>query len=145
LIASDARPGGNVTGIAPYVEGLPAKQMELAREVVPGPKRIGVLNNSNDAKAPPQWQELQVAGRVLSADVLSPVDLPGAFQALADQQVDVAIVLQTSMLVTERREVADLAAAKRLPMVYGYREHVVDGGLISYGVDLRFGVRPRAT
>jgi putative ABC transport system substrate-binding protein len=47
------------------------------------------------------------------------------------------IVLQTSLLVTERRKIAALAAAARLPAVYGYREHVDDGGLISYGVDLR--------
>ena len=62
LVASDARPGGNVTGIMPYVDGLPAKQMELAREVVPGARMIGVLNNGNDAKAPPQLRELQAAG-----------------------------------------------------------------------------------
>src|SRR5262249_47047490 len=47
------------------------------------------------------------------------------------------IVLQTSMLLSERQKIAALAAAMRLPMIYGYREHVVDGGLISYGVDLR--------
>lgn len=150
LIASDARPGGNVTGITPYVDGLPAKQMELAREVVPGAKRIGVLNNSNDPKAPPQWQELQAAGRlleidVLSADARSPDEIVGAFQALADHRVDVGIVLQTSMLVTERRQVAQLAAAQRLPMIYGYREHVVEGGLISYGVDLLYCFRHAAT
>ena len=54
LIASDSRPGGNVTGITPYVAGLPAKQMELAREVVPGAARLGVLANLSDPKAPPQ-------------------------------------------------------------------------------------------
>ena len=53
LVASVSRPGGNVTGITPYVEGLPAKQMELAREVVPGAPRIGVLANLSDPKAPP--------------------------------------------------------------------------------------------
>jgi len=54
LIASESRPGGNVTGIAPYVAGLPAKQMELAREVVPGATKVGVLTNLDDPKAPPQ-------------------------------------------------------------------------------------------
>ena len=73
--------------------------------------------------------------------MLTPDDLAGAFQVLVDQRIDVGIVLQTSMLVTERREVAHLAAVKHLPMVYGYREHVVDGGLISYGVDLRFAAK----
>ena len=142
LIASEARPGGNVTGITPYVAGLPAKQLELAREVVPGTGRIGVLNDVIDPKAPPQWQELQAAGlarglQVLAAEVRTPDDLDGAFQALASERLDVVIVLQTSMLLSERQKIARLATATRLPMVYGYREHVVDGGLISYGVDLR--------
>src|SRR5262249_3590485 len=57
LVASDARPGGNVTGLTPYVEGLPAKQLELAREVVPGASRIGVLNDADDPKAAPQCGE----------------------------------------------------------------------------------------
>jgi ABC-type uncharacterized transport system substrate-binding protein len=142
LIASESRPGGNVTGVAPYVAGLPAKQMELAREVVPGAARIGVLANMSDPKAPPQWQELEAAGRklgvsVVAADAHAPEDLDGAVQALTRQRIDVVIVLQTSMLVSERRRIAALAATARLPAVYGYREHVDDGGLISYGVDLR--------
>jgi putative tryptophan/tyrosine transport system substrate-binding protein len=142
LITSESRPGGNVTGIAPYVAGLPAKQMELAREVVPSAARIGVLANLSDPKAPPQWQELEAAGRelgvnVTAEDVSTPHDLDRAFQALARQRVDVLIVLQTSMLVSERRKIAVLAAATRLPAIYGYREHVDDGGLVSYGVDLR--------
>jgi putative ABC transport system substrate-binding protein len=142
LIASDSRPGGNVTGITPYVAGLPAKQMELAREVVPSAARIGVLANLSDPKAPPQWEELEAAGRelgvnVVAEDVATPDDLDGAFQALARKRADVLIVLQTSMLVSERRKIAALAATTRLPAIYGYREHVDDGGLVSYGVDLR--------
>ena len=142
LVASEARPQGNVTGITPYVAGLPAKQMELAREVVPRARRIGVLGDTNDPKAAPQWLELQDAGRALGIDVIvaqarTPNDLAGAFQALADQRPDAVIVLQTSMLLSERRKIAELEAAARLPILYGYREHVVDGGLISYGVDLR--------
>ena len=142
LIASEARPGGNVTGITPYISGLPAKQMELAREVVPGARKIGVLNDINDPKAPPQWEELQAAGQelgviVTAAEVRSPDDLVNAIQRLRDERPDAVIVLQTSMLLSERQKIAAIAAASRLPMIYGYREHVVDGGLISYGVDLR--------
>src|SRR5215472_9976904 len=142
LVASVARPGGNVTGITPYVEGLPAKQMELAREVVPRAARIGVLANLSDPKAPPQLQELEAAGRdlgvtVVVADAPTPDDVDGAFRTLADHRIDVMVVLQTSMLLSERQRVASLAATIRLPAVYGYREHVDDGGLISYGVDLR--------
>src|SRR5215471_882789 len=70
LVASEARPAGNVTGIAPYVAGLPGKQIELAREVLPGASRIGVLANLSDAKAPPQWEELEAAGRKLGLNVV---------------------------------------------------------------------------
>lgn len=142
LIASESRPGSNVTGIAPYVAGLPAKQMELAREVVPGAVKIGVLTNLDDPKAPPQWKELEAAGQgldvnVVSSDARTPDDLEAAFQDLARQGINAMIVLQTSMLVTERQRIAALAATARIPAIYGYREHVDDGGLISYGVDLR--------
>jgi putative ABC transport system substrate-binding protein len=142
LIASESRPAGNVTGIAPYVAGLPAKQMELARDVVPGATRLGVLANLSDPKAPAQWEELEAAGRklglsVVVADVRTPADIDAALQDLGRQRIDAVIVLQTSMLLSERRRIAALAATARLPAIYGYREHVDDGGLISYGVDLR--------
>src|SRR6266849_3097335 len=143
LIESEARPGGNVTGIEPYVAGLPAKQMELAREIVPGASTVGVLTNIKDPKAPPQVQELEATARtlevkVVSADADRPEDLDNALQALASARVDVVIVLQTSMLISENARIAESALAKRLVTVYGYREHVAAGGLISYGVDLRW-------
>jgi putative tryptophan/tyrosine transport system substrate-binding protein len=146
LIASEARPGGNVTGIEPYVAGLPAKQMELARQMVPAAKRVGLLNDLKDPKAPPQVEELQTAGQavettVIVADAGRPDEIDGALQRLADERVDVAIVLQTSMLLNARRQIAELALAKRLPTIYGYREHVIAGGLSSYGVDLRWCYR----
>src|SRR5215470_13811156 len=59
LVTSLARPGGNVTGIEPYVPGLPAKQMEFARELVTGASRVGLLSSSKDQKAPPQVKELE--------------------------------------------------------------------------------------
>ena len=146
LIASEARPGGNVTGIEPYVAGLPAKQMEFAREISPGTTRIGLLTNLHDPKAPPQRQELVAAAKameltVAEADVNSPDEIERATEALASAQVDVVIVLQTGLLLSLGRQIAEFAAAKRLPTVYGYREHVLDGGLISYGVDLRWCYR----
>jgi putative tryptophan/tyrosine transport system substrate-binding protein len=146
LIASEARPGGNVTGIEPYVAGLPAKQMELAREMVPGASRIGLLTDLKDPKAPPQQQEQEAAGRALEVAVVSagasgPDDIDGAFQALANQLVNVVIVLQSSMLISERGKIAESALARRLPTIFGYREHVLAGGLASYGVDLRWCYR----
>src|ERR1700746_1289513 len=146
LIASEARPGGNVTGIEPYVAGLPAKQMEFAREIAPGATRIGLLTNLQDQKARPQRQELVSAAKALElaiavADVNNPDEIERAMEALASSRVDVVIVLQTGLLLSLGRQIAEFAAAKRLPTVYGYREHVLDGGLISYGVDLRWCYR----
>jgi putative ABC transport system substrate-binding protein len=143
LIAGEARPGGNVTGIEPYVAGLPAKQMELAREIVPGASRVALLTDLEDPKASPQARELESAARTLevkivTADASRPDKIDGALQTLANDRADVVIVLQTSMLLSQSRRIAELALAKRLPTVYGYREHVIAGGLISYGVDLRW-------
>jgi putative tryptophan/tyrosine transport system substrate-binding protein len=149
LIASEARPGGNVTGIEPYVGGLPAKQMEFAREIVPGTSTIGLLTNSKDPKGAPQTPELEAAGHavgltIVAADANRPEEIEGAVEALASQRVDVVIVLQTTLLLSFRRPIAELALAKRLPTVYGYREHVLAGGLISYGVDVPWCVRRSA-
>src|SRR4051812_14158993 len=139
LIASEARPGGNVTGIEPYVAGLPAKQIEVAREIAPGAKRIGLLTNLRDPKAPPQRHELRAAAKALEltiveADANSPGEIEPAMQALTSSPIDVLIVLQTGLFLGAGHQIAQLAAAKRLPTVYGYREHVVAGGLISYAL-----------
>jgi putative tryptophan/tyrosine transport system substrate-binding protein len=149
LIASEARPGGNVTGIEPYVAGLPAKQIELVREIAPGAQRVGLLTNLRDPKAPPQAQELEAAAKVLevtikAVDVDSIEEIDGAMQTLASQHVDVVIVLQTTLLLSLGRRIAELALAQRLPTIYGYREHVMAGGLVSYGVDLRWCYRRSA-
>src|SRR5207253_5452282 len=116
LVASYARPGGNVTGITPYIEGLPGKQIELARQVVPGAGKVGLLGNSNDPKAPPQLHELEDAARSLEVTVvvpelLNPAELEGAIRSLSGQRVDVVVVLQTGMTLSERRQIAELALA----------------------------------
>jgi putative ABC transport system substrate-binding protein len=149
LIASEARPGGNVTGIEPYIGGLPAKQIELAREILPGAIKIGLLTNDADPKGPPQVRDLTVAAQALGLGIVSanadrPEDIEPALQRLANEKVDIAIVLQTTTLLINRSSIAISALQKRLPTVYGYREHVGDGGLISYGVDLRWCFRRAA-
>jgi putative ABC transport system substrate-binding protein len=149
LIASEARPGGNVTGIEPYIAGLPAKQIELAREVIPGARKIGLLINQEDPKGPPQATELEAAGKaagltVIAANASSRDNIDGALQALAAEKVDVAIVLQTNLLILNNEQIANSSLGKQLATVYGYRENVVAGGLISYGVDLRWCFRHAA-
>jgi putative ABC transport system substrate-binding protein len=86
-----------------------------------------------------------LAVKIVGPEVLNAEDLDGAIEMLANERVEVVIALQTVMLVNERRQIAALLAAKRLPTVYGYREHVDAGGLISYGVDLTWCGRRAAT
>jgi putative tryptophan/tyrosine transport system substrate-binding protein len=138
---SDARPTGNVTGITPYVEGLPAKQLELARELLPGATRIGLVNDIADPKAYPQRREIEAAGKnlevtILLAEVRTAADIGPAYEALAAAGVEIVMVEQSNMLVFARDKLAEYAALKNLPAVYRYREHVEAGGLISYGANL---------
>jgi len=141
LVASAARPGGNVTGISPYVEGLPAKQLELAREIVPGATRIGLLDDPTDPKAHPQRREIEAGGqelrvKVVVAEARTAGEIGPAYDLFSAERVEVVVVEQSVMLINARKQTAEAAAAKKLPSVYGYREHVEAGGLISYGVNL---------
>jgi putative tryptophan/tyrosine transport system substrate-binding protein len=138
---SDARPTGNVTGIMPYVKGLPAKQLELARELVPGATRIGLLDDVIDPKSPPQRQEIEAAARgleieIVRAEVRTATDIDAAYQALASARVQAVVVEQSGLFIFARQPIAQAAASKRLPTVKRYREHVDVGGLLSYGINL---------
>jgi putative tryptophan/tyrosine transport system substrate-binding protein len=150
LIETYSHPGGNLTGIMPYVPGLPAKQLELAREVVPGALKIGIVNDPIDAKAIGQWDEIEATAakleiKIVRADVRKPEDVELAFKKFEAEHAEVAIVLQSNLLYLERARIAAAAAATRLPAVYGYRVHVEVGGLISYGVDLHACLHRAAT
>jgi ABC-type uncharacterized transport system substrate-binding protein len=100
FVASEARPGGNVTGIAPYVKGLPAKQLELAREVVPGATRIGLVVIEAGGK------ELEI--KIVPAEVRTASDIGSAYEALAAGGVEVVVVEQSSLKLP--KEMLDLAA-----------------------------------
>src|SRR6516165_2737228 len=106
---SDARPTGNVTGVTPYVKGLPAKQLELAREFVPGATRIGLVDDVTDPKAHPQRLEIETTGRslaikVVPAEVRTASDIGSAYDALVAEGVQVVVVEQSSMLVNARKQ-----------------------------------------
>ena len=136
LIKSYARPGGNVTGIMPYVAGLPTKQLELARELVPGATRIGLLDDVTDPKALPQSREIKAAGEkleinIIPAEVSTAADIGQAYETFSTGGAEIVV-----MLIFARQVIAETAAAKKLPTLYGYHEHVEAGGLVSYGVNL---------
>jgi putative tryptophan/tyrosine transport system substrate-binding protein len=149
LIKSYARPGGNVTGIMPYVSGLPTKQLELARELVPGATRIGLLDDVTDAKARPQRREIEASGRkleinIIPAEVRTPTDIGQAYETLSTDGAEIVVVEQSGMLIYAKSVIAEAAAARKLPTLYGYHRHVEAGGLISYGVDLDWCYRRSA-
>jgi putative ABC transport system substrate-binding protein len=136
------RPSGNLTGIMPYVPGLPAKQLELAREIVPGAQKIGIVNDTSDIKSAGQWDDINAAAakleiKIVGAGAQRPEDVEPTFRKFKAERVDVVIVLQANFLLLDRAGIVAAAAATRLPTVFGYRELVDAGGLISYGVDLR--------
>jgi putative ABC transport system substrate-binding protein len=149
LIKSDAKPGGNVTGLLSSLPGLPAKQLELARDLVPGAARIGLLVNPTNVSDLNQRQEMETAGAAMAVKLIpvetrSPEDLDPILPALARERVDVVIVLRDPLFFTQRRTVAATALASRLPTIYAWREAVDDGGLISYGIDISQNFRRAA-
>jgi putative ABC transport system substrate-binding protein len=140
LIANQARPGGNVTGVLFRMEGLVSKQVELALQLTPGLAKLGyIVNVASDIII--DRQELEETCRRLGikavpAEVRVPDDLDRAFHAMADEHVEAIIVLVDALFFQERDRVAALAVEVRLPAIYGFRSHVDAGGLISYGVNL---------
>jgi putative ABC transport system substrate-binding protein len=139
LIASENRPGGNVTGLLRYVDGLAGKHVELARELIPGVTSIGLLVNVTNVDAAPR-RDVEAAGtalvvKIYPVEVETPNDLDGAFQRFVVEGVQTVIVLNDSMFFSERRRLLTLAAATRLPTIWTAREFAEDGGVVSYGIN----------
>jgi putative ABC transport system substrate-binding protein len=149
LIKNDAKPGGNVTGLLSSLPGLPAKQLELVRDLMPGATRIGLLVNPTNVSDLSQRQEMETAGAAMAVKLIpvetrTPQDIDPVFPALARERVDVVIVLRDPLFFTLRRTIAAAALAARLPTIYAFREAVDDGGLISYGINISQNFRRSA-
>ena len=139
LVASENQPGGNVTGLLRYVDGLAGKHVELARELIPGLSQIGVLINTGNADLTP-WRDIQAAGSALGVEVSpfevsAPSDLDAAFAKIAGARAQAVVILPDPMFFSERRRIIISAAAARLPTVWSTRVFAEDDGLLSYGID----------
>jgi len=139
VVASLARPGGNVTGFSAFVTELAGKRVELMKEVVPSVSRVGFCSNMSNPVIPPQWEETQKAARSLTIqtellDVRSKEDIPRAFERAAQKGVDGLLVGIEAITQQHRGLIAILAERQRLPTIYASREYVEAGGLMSYGV-----------
>ena len=151
IVASLARPGGNVTGLhitAPPELG--GKRLQLLKEAVPGSSRIGILWNPGDLYSPLIVRDTERTARAMGVQLKSlEVQRSGPFEQVFEtalfNQVDALIAVEDSFTFTYRTRILDFAAMSRLPAIYGLREFVDGGGLMSYGTDRRDLYRRCAT
>jgi len=138
FVASLARPGGNITGLATLAPELSGKQLELLKEIAPKLSHVAVLGNATTPGGPQALREINVAADVLGVqlqylEVGAPKDIETAFRAASKEHDDAVLVLPAAVLLSQRRQVADLAVKSRLPAIYGRPEYAEDGGLVYYG------------
>jgi len=154
LVASLARPGGNITGLTTLAAGLSAKRLELLKAVVSGSTRIAVLWQrgalGGERAERDMVEETQVAGRTLGlqlrfVEARRPDDVEQAFSAMTEARVGGLLVLPGPMLFEARRSIVAHAAKSRLPVVYPWREAASVGGLMSYSTNFPDMYRRAAT
>jgi putative ABC transport system substrate-binding protein len=150
LVASFARPGGNVTGVTALGQMLNAKRLELVKETVPGITRVAVLTNPDSPYTAPFLEERESTARILGLDlpVLEARDARGlekAFAALAAARAGALMVQTDALFLTHRKRLVELAARSRVPAIYGAREFVDAGGLMFYSATMATLYRDAAT
>jgi putative tryptophan/tyrosine transport system substrate-binding protein len=136
IVASLARPGGNITGLNPMVTELYPKRVELLRALVPKAVRIAALCNMSSPAVPPAWKEVERAARSLGIeaqlfDVRKTGDLGPAFEGAVKQRADGLVVALDTLTQANRQLIVELAGKHRLPAVYASSEFF--GGLVTYG------------
>jgi len=140
LIASLARPGGNVTGMSLQSNDTAGKRVELLREVVPSLRRLAILANVGNPFSVLELGEAQAAARALGLEVDTleirrPEDIAPAFEALKGR-AQALYVCADGLVNANRIRINTLALSVRLPTIHGYRDYVEAGGLMSYGANL---------
>ena len=149
FVASLARPGGNITGLAgPGIE-LSGKRLELLKEAMPAVSRIAVLWNSHNRTTTSFLQETQAAAPALRVElqvleVRTPNDFEDAFAAALKGRAEALLVIPDTFLTSHYRQIVDFAHRHRLPAMYYTREYVDAGGLMSYGNATWWAILPQA-
>ena len=149
LIASLARPGGNITGAVDVTQDLAGKRLELLKEVIPTAARIAILWHADSPAAATQFKETEMAARPLrvrlqSLEVRRPDDLGNAFRAAGKGRADALIVVSFGFVQNHQEQIVGLAIKNRLPAMYTESEFVHVGGFVSYTSDRRDRVRRAA-
>ncbi len=139
-----------MTGFSYMSADLAGKRLELLCDALAKCSRIGILYNPQEPATTPELEETAATARALGVTA-APVaarhsdELEQAFAAAAAEQVEGVVVLTHGFAVLNRKRIMELAARQRLPVLYGWREFVEEGGLMSYGPDIQILVRQAAT
>jgi putative tryptophan/tyrosine transport system substrate-binding protein len=139
LVATLARPGGNVTGLSNQQTDLPGKRLELLREVLPSLRQLAIMANVDYPEAVLEMRDVQAISKTLGLEVATveirrAEDISPAFEALKGR-ADALYVITDALVSTNRIRINTFALAARLPTMHGVREYVEAGGLMSYGAD----------
>jgi putative ABC transport system substrate-binding protein len=138
LVASLARPGGNITGMSSAATDIAGKQLQLLKELMPGLSRVAVLWTSTTPAHPLTLKEVEAAAKTLQLqvrtfDVRTPESLERSFRAIRGQRAEALMPLDGPFMFVQRRRIVDFAAKNRLPSVCSSRAYPDVGALMSYG------------
>jgi putative ABC transport system substrate-binding protein len=150
FVASLARPGGNLTGLATTSPEVVGKQLDMLRAVVPKVSKVAVLHNPNQQGHPLALRQAEDAARALGFQLQilgarTPSEIEAAFAAMSSERAGGVLVLRDAMFRAQRAQITALAAKSRLPAIYGLREEAEAGGLIAYGASVPQLYRRAAT
>lgn len=150
LVASLARPGGNITGLSNYSVDLGPKHLEMLQSMAPKLSRVAILVNPSNSSHAALIKSVETAAQKLGVKILplearAPRDFENAFSRMAKEKPGAVIVMLDPVFIRNRREIAELAAKHRMPSISAFREYVEDGGLMSYGQSLTDQYRYMAT
>lgn len=142
LVKSLARPGGNLTGISDAATTLSTKRLGLLKELLPKLSRVAMLWNRDDLGMSLRYEASAKAAQAIGVDVEAvgvrePEDFKEAFAVMDHQRPDAILMVSDSLTMLNRTRVFDYAAAHRIPAIYEFDELVREGGLMSYGADLK--------
>jgi len=151
FVASLARPGGNITGLATLRPEIRGKQLELLKEIVPKLSRAAVLGSSTEPDNAQSLREVEIAAGAFGVklqylDVLSSKDIETAFRTASKGRAEAVLMMVSGPIVNSQRpQIAELAVKSRLPAIYDQREYVEVGGLTSYSASITDLYRRAAT
>jgi putative ABC transport system substrate-binding protein len=141
LVASLARPGGNVTGQSLFAAELSGKRLQILKEVIAGLSRVGVLYNAANPSNPPQFRDTETAAHALGLQVRAmeariPDDLESTFADAAQWGAGAVVIVSDNTTITNRAQIASSAAKNRLATMFASRAYLEGGGLMSYGPNI---------